>query len=321
MSTELKQLMKNYATKNTQPKPWEQDWCISLLPGKITQANLMLPSKKSYDYACRYPVAEGDVAIIGYALPQGDYDTSGCDSSTNTGQIATVTAVLPKLTIKRSHAVEVSFVFTPAVQKKNLTQCVKYLEMGADKYDKTLQLEKHINMIRPISYFIRCILAAASILAHPNFTKPEEQELAKSVIDRKYTVTKEMVELECSPSGAIGIDFMDIHTPDEHAPVALEVPDFECKQFEWKNGILQQGIDWKVAEKAVSGNLLCSHVNKYVHCGAVSIMVRGGFKNLLEAYLSVNPPIDAFYDEMCEILSDVGHKEVYEILKAYRAED
>ena len=126
--------------------------------------------------------------------------------------------------------------------------------MGADKYDKTLQLEKHINMIRPISYFIRCILAAASILAHPNFTKPEEQELAKSVIDRKYTVTKEMVELECSPSGAIGIDFMDIHTPDEHAPVALEVPDFECKQFEWKNGILQQGMDWKFAEITVSGN-------------------------------------------------------------------
>lgn len=26
MSIELKQLIKNYATKNSQLKPWEQDW-------------------------------------------------------------------------------------------------------------------------------------------------------------------------------------------------------------------------------------------------------------------------------------------------------
>ena len=61
MPIELNQLMENYKTKNTQHNPWEQDWCISPLPGKIMQAKLMLSSKKSYNFACLYPVAEGDV--------------------------------------------------------------------------------------------------------------------------------------------------------------------------------------------------------------------------------------------------------------------
>ena len=96
MSIELKKLMTNYKSKNTQSKPWEQDWCISPLPGKITQAKLMLSNKKSFDYACRYPVAEGDVAIVGYGLPQYDYNASACESSTNTGQMGIVQEALTK---------------------------------------------------------------------------------------------------------------------------------------------------------------------------------------------------------------------------------
>ena len=70
--------------------------------------------------------------------------------------------------------------------------------------------------------------------------------------------------------------------------------------------------------KILESEQLQDFVNKYSHIGAVSIMLRGGFKNLLEAYLSVNPPIDAFYDEMCAVLSNVGHKQVYEALKDYK---
>ena len=66
-----------------------------------------------YKRQCRYPVAEGDVAIVGYGLPQYDYNASACESSTNTGQMGIVQEALTKLTIKRAHAVEADFVFTP----------------------------------------------------------------------------------------------------------------------------------------------------------------------------------------------------------------
>ena len=70
--------------------------------------------------------------------------------------------------------------------------------------------------------------------------------------------------------------------------------------------------------KILESEQLQDFVNKYSHIGAVSIMLRGGFKNLLEAYLSVNPPIDAFYHEMCEVLSGSGHKQVYNVLRSYK---
>ena len=43
-------------------------------------------------------------------------------------------------------------------------------------------------------------------------------------------------------------------------------------------------------------------------------MVRGGFKNLLEAYLSANPPIKEFLAEAKDLLQDTGHPEVYALL-------
>lgn len=315
MSIELKKLMTNYKSKNTQSKPWEQDWCISPLPGKITQAKLMLSNKKSFDYACRYPVAEGDVAIVGYGLPQYDYNASACESSANTGQMGIVQEALTKLTIKRAHAVEADFVFTPNVVKKTVTQCVKYLSYGHENYPLTLQLDKHASGIRPISYHIRRILAASSILAHPKLTAKESLEAAKAIIMEKKRFEPEMAQLDWGPSEYIGICFNDIHTPNAAAVQALNYKEWGCGEYEWDEGILNEMCN--AMPKILESEQLQDFVNKYSHIGAVSIMLRGGFKNLLEAYLSVNPPIDAFYHEMCEVLNGVGFSELYVILKSY----
>ena len=43
-------------------------------------------------------------------------------------------------------------------------------------------------------------------------------------------------------------------------------------------------------------------------------MVRGGFANLLEAYLSANPPIEEYRAEMRRILDGVGYREAYDML-------
>ena len=57
-----------------------------------------------------------------------------------------------------------------------------------------------------------------------------------------------------------------------------------------------------------------AYVNKYSHLGAISIMARAGFKNLLEAYLSANLPVEEFLAKAKEILQDIGHPEVYALL-------
>jgi hypothetical protein len=56
----------------------------------------------------------------------------------------------------------------------------------------------------------------------------------------------------------------------------------------------------------------------YSHLGAISIMVRGGFKNLMEAYLSAQPPIEEFMEVALGKLQSIGHSRVYCLLKNYQ---
>lgn len=313
----MSDLIENYKTINKCSKPCEKDWCISPLPGKIQQVHLKLNNNKAYDYACRYSVTEGAAAIVGYSLPDRDYDPFDVYNGENTGSFGIVSQVLPKLTIKRSYAVEVDYVFIPETNKRAITQCATYLRFGPDDYDKTLQLGKHIATIRPITYFTRQILAAASVLAHPKLAVPDDLELAKNRILEKKTIDSKMQWLEHSPGGDIGMDFSDIQVPDLELDHIFDrfVPD-NIDKSEFNEGLLVNGSS--IFPIVVFSDQCINHISKYPHFAAVSIMIRGGFKNLLEAYLSVDPPIGEFYEEMCQKLEGVGYPEVYEVLKAYQ---
>ena len=59
------------------------------------------------------------------------------------------------------------------------------------------------------------------------------------------------------------------------------------------------------------------YVNKYIYMRAISIMVRCGFVNLLEAFLSAEPPIRDFNDEMIGYLEKTGNTEALDVLKTY----
>lgn len=313
----LQKLIQNFGTINTSDKPFEKDWCISPMPGKIQQVRLTLNNNKSYDYACRYGVEEGAAAIVGYSLPYYDYDPDDVLGGASTGCFGIVSQVLPTLKIKRSYAVEVDYVFIPSTNKRAITQCVKYLQFGPDDYEKTLQFGKHTATIRPITYFTRQILAAASVLAHPKLAKPDDLELAKNRIILKKAIDTEMQELEHSPSGDIGMDFSDIQTPDPEIDKVFDLflPANKA-QYDFKEGLLSNGSE--LFPLVVFSDECIKHISKYPHIAAVSIMIRGGFKNLLEAYLSADPPIGEFYDEMCQKLDGIGYPEVYEVLKAYQ---
>ena len=58
-------------------------------------------------------------------------------------------------------------------------------------------------------------------------------------------------------------------------------------------------------------------VYKYIHIGAVSLMIRGGFVNMLRAYLNANPPIKSFYSTLVSEATQVGAPEAIELLKKY----
>ena len=309
----FKKVVKNYKSKNTLSAPCEMDWCISPVLGKTQQVAVALNDGKTYEYACRYPVSEGAVVVIGRQLPAAA--CSRVHDSPNTGCMGQVTAVEPKLTIKREHAVEVDYVFISDPTKKELTQCKKFLAMGAESYGKTLQLDKNITPILPITYHIRKILAAASVLAHPKLVTAEDLEQARMTILEKKSIDADMLRLDWGPPEDIGINLAEIHIPSNGAKKELQEigkllgnhPSWDCEE----GGLNEMS---NILKQFASLDAVNDYVNKYAHLGAVSVMVRGGFQNMLEAYLSVEPLSAENLANARKLLKGVGHSEAYALL-------
>ena len=312
----VKDFIKNFKTTNTMEDACAKDWCISPMPASsLKQVAVKLHDGKTYNYACRYTATTESVALVGYSIP---YNSAIVEASVNTGEMGTVVDTFEKLSINRAHAVELDYVFNQNPAKKDLTQCVKYLDLGSDSYNKTLQFGKEMAPIRPIIYYIRKVLSAASVLAHPKLVKAEDLEKAKNAILAKMVLDQDMARLEWGPPEYIGVVLADFQAPDESTlSIFSEISNvFENKEWRAIRGEL--GNMRNDVPKFVELEIVTEFVNKYAHFGAVSLMIRGGFSNLLSAYLSVNPPIESFLDEMLTVLDGVGYADTYEILKAYK---
>ena len=306
----MKRFMKNYTTKNQLVNASEKDWCISPVSGKAKQVTLRLNSGKKNMYACRYPVAVGAVAIVGRQFP---YDCYLVETGPSTGAMGQVTEVSPKLTINKEKAMEIDYVFIEGAKKKDLKQCEDFLNAGSDSYSKTLLSD---TPVRPITYHILNILTAASVLAHGELVSPESLELAKAVIVEKKSFEKEMLSAAPTPFDP-AITINEIHIPD---PSIQNIYNEIKKQLDksalwaWDNdGSLEEMSE--IAEQFIALPVVNDYVNKYAHLGAISIMVRGGFKNLLAAYLSAEPPIEAYLTDALEILDGLGNQDTYALLE------
>lgn len=297
---------QNYLSVNTMPNAAEKDWSLTgIFKKSVQQATVQLESGKEYQYACRWPFKEGDVAIIGNTLLQ---NYTVIEQSPNSGLFGIITYAEPKMTIKKSHAVELDYVFTESVSKKNITDCKKYLESPL-KFE-TLQYGKMSENYFPLSFYIRRLLAAASIIAHPKYAAADDIEAAKRYIGEKQDVGK--MDLWVGPPEPAGLSFTDtqINTDGKSEEYLQELGiDAEYEMYDF------MGLPATEYDRIInSANVF---INKYAHIGTISIMVRGGFVNLLKAFLSAEPPINEFYDEMIGFLGDTGNTEALDVIKNY----
>ena len=297
---------QNYLSVNTMVDAAEKDWSLTgIFKKSVQQATVQLESGKEYQYACRWPFEEGNVAIIGNKFIQ---NYVFIEQSSNSGLFGTITYAEPKMTIKKSHAVELDFVFTENTSKKNITDCIKYLNSPLD--NKTVQYEKFTENYFPLSLYIRRLLAAASIIAHPKFASADDIEAAKQYIGEKQDLDE--LELLVGPPEPAGFNFTDtqIDTKGQSAEYLQDLgvePEYEMYD-------LMDFSEQMYSEMIDHANV---YINKYSYMGVVSIMVRGGFVNLLKAFLSAEPPIDDFYDEMVGYLGETGNTEALNVLKNY----
>ncbi len=300
----------NYGSVNKTDNPSSKQWCLSAKVQKtLQQATVSFGTGGKYPYASRYPVTEGDVAIIGNTLPW----IVACEvkESATTGKMGIASEVLPKVEIRRDKATELDMVFTAVVQKKHITACIKYLDLPQD--ETTLQYDKQVDKVYPITFLIRKVLAAASIISFPKFAGADAVQKAKDYLCREQALTKECLELGKAWPEPVDICLGDVHVKDAQ----------RCKKE--LTALKEQGLQglsavtligekraWDV-DPAING-----YVNKWVYIGAVSVMARGGFLNLLNAFLSADPPVMAFYDDLLESIGKCGNPETLSVLESYK---
>lgn len=311
----LNELLENYKSVNTTPDAQSKNWFIAPIGGKFQPLTLTLNNGKSYKYFSCYPAVEGGAGIIGYSFPES---CSSTQAGASTGCFGIITDAAPAVAAKKSNALVLDYVFGTDPTKTDIKRCIKYIGFGPDDYEKTLQFDRSIGLIRPITYYIRRILAAASIVANEKLCTPDDVDKAKAVIKEKKVLDAQMSELSWGPPEDIAIDFSDIQVPDPDIETFFdELGNNLGITGEWNEGQLEEMSG--VLEQVLNSEEIAAHVEKYSHFGAISVMVRGGFKNLLEAYLSVDPPIDPFYGEICAKLKGIGSEETYRVLEAKRS--
>lgn len=282
--------VENTLTVNEMEDAASRDWSISGGMNKSSkQVKVTLNSGRAYQYLSFYPVCDGDVVVIGNKYPAG-YGFIENDKSSNAGQMGTVDTVEPKVTVKKARAVELDLVFTENVTKKTIASCVKYLDLPDDEITlrNILLHGKYTEYVYPITFLIRKLLMAASVIAHPEFAAEEEIEKAKAYIHNNQEISDNIKELTVSPAPGAdeSVCRYELHI---HA----------------------------IGENGKAKRIDACEVSKYALMGAISIMVRGGFANLLKAFLSAKPPISEFYDEMLTYLGDTGNPEALEIIRDY----
>lgn len=294
---------ENYRTINTTESPNNKEWgLLAKVLGTLQQIELQLNDGKSYKYLTRFAAKEGDVAIVGNAFLQ-NYDPS--EPMATTGQMGIATEVLDKAAIKKNHAGEMDFVFTPQMDKKEVQNCVKYLCMPTDK--KNYCYNKYVGKCYPITYLIRRVLSAATVLAFDEYSKDEDQAFAKEYILSKHVFEDDLFyNVDSGAPYGSALSLIDVHIDQGDKPAKY----LDSLKIGLKKGCLETDGALR------SNSKLDDYINKYVNMGAISIMVRGGFYNLLKAYLSTGINIEAYKNELIDGLSDCGNKDALQLLES-----
>lgn len=301
---------ENYLTANLEEHCENENWCISCKLNKLTEVTVHLNDGKDYQYISRFPVTVGDEVIIGNQFPS----IRDCEYGpmTTTGQFGTVISVKEKVEMKKNHAAELDFVFTRSASKQNIKECAKYLSI--DDYFKTLQYSTTFSPIRPITHFARRILAASSILANQSLTDTDTILAAKETICNPPVLEEKVSALSYKCFG-VQIDLSQVFVCD--VPNTNDLPDIDNSGYSRSEALL--GDEWGDVNGAefIVNQQIQAYIAKYSYVAAVSIMIRGGFVNMLKAFFEQTPPINSYLIEIRDAVCAAGKPQAVALINQY----
>ena len=305
-----------------------EKWYLSMKPASPKETlNVEFEDGKSYKFLGTGIVNVGDPVVIDY----------GGASSYKMGNVV---GIEKGITIKRTHALKPLFTFTTnpgkTEIKKNLAGVVEMKEVDdVSPYFDSFYLDRNNDRFHVVDQLVSGILNAITVVAFPELAGDKAVNKAKVFLaEEKYV-----------PGFLFGSEFTGTYfAAGSDSPMQAETAETSLTGFYpgWKEDLLKcsvWGSDglgrmervWDEREQAYylyylkgSKNLekkfsssddFKKMTNELAFRSALSILIRGGFRNLLEAALSVQMPIADFYDKLVEFAEDIGSIECYEVLK------
>lgn len=270
-----------------------------------------------------------DVVVIG----------PGCKSSYTMGEILSITKG------NTSHLVAplISFSVDPtkgAIQKcvkgicdiKSISDIVDLLPYDFDPlvYSDLVSPDVYEGFVLSDIHVLNFLYAAA-ILAYPKLAGSEAVEAAQKILSGTFSVPDFMfgskMKTLCE-EGSVFINFSGFYPgwKEEFKKMSVFA---ECitlspsNQFDDYNNLLVFDFDGgsEVQRIFKENTEFKSFYHKHIVRSALSLLIRGGFTNLLEAALSVKiPGIDGFYEQLARFAYDIGSIPCLEIIYGKREE-
>ena len=324
--------MQREKTVNAAPtvESCKKDWYLSLKsPSPKQTISVQFEDGKQYKYLGTGKVNVGDPVVI---------DFGGATSY----MMGNVVAAEDGITIKRTHALKPLFTFSTNPQKteikKNFEGIKKLESVGeVSGYFKLGTGEDNANKFRVVDYLTLSVLNAITIIAHPDLATQgmiaeakaflaEERPVPGIVFSReftdmyygiwfdtlRYSESAEVILTGQYPGWDDDLLKCSFWSTDEFNKLRIET--------EWndnKTGYYLYFKDGsKPREKFFSNSQEFKTItNELVMRSALSVIIRGGFTNLLKAALSVEMPIKGFYQKLIAFSDEIGSVECSKMLK------
>ena len=303
-------------------------WYLSMKPASPKETlEVEFDDGKAYKFLGTGQVNVGDPVVIDY----------GGASSYKMGNVIRKEK---GVTIKRTHALKPLFTFTTSPGKteikKNLAGIVEMNKPeDVSQFFDEFYLNRNNDRFHVVDQLAGSVLNAISVVAFPDLAGD------KAVIKAKMFLAEE----KSVPGFVFGSEFTGTYfAAGSDSPIQAETAETSFTGFYpgWKDDLKECSV-WKAKELArvtkqwdereqayylyyTKGTKALEDLfnnntdfrkmtSELVFRSALSILIRGGFKNLLEAALSVQMPISDFYDKLVEFAKDIGSIECYEVLK------
>lgn len=313
--------MNNYLTKNYLgfENAASKNWCISTIYQKHPcKAKVEFEDGKSALYRSVNNVEKGDVAVIGNGC-KTSYAMGKVIDNTNTSGGKTKLSALP-------------FVFTDSADVDIIKRAAQKMSEASLKTTQIAYSEKTESYCFDITEAdIRGILYAISILAFKDYATAAQIKKATAFLETPKKFNTELFEQEVFlldfmkwTIGSVRLSgfyegwsekFQNLavwgKTKSAGCETSYRQAD-DCDALDIYNDNASDSLK-EILEGDEELNMTYSE-----HCfrSALSIIIRGGFTNLLEAALSVNTPVKFFYGELCALAEEIGSVYCLEILKA-----